>query len=500
MMLWGITSSAYWGDEADSVSAVSRSLPQLVAMLRHVDAVHGLYYLLLWLVAQVAGTGELATRLPSAVAMAAAALGVAAIARRLRGDRAALCAGIVFAVLPMISTQGHDARPYGMVTATAVLASYLLVRAVADPRRRWFAAYGVSLALLGYLELFGLLLIVAHAITLIGLSRRGAPPDGADGNADWPPGGAVSRRTARRWLVATAIAVLAVLPVAVYGWLQRAQIAWIAKPGWHDALGLVTSLGAGAAASAVLIGLAVVGGLRGGSPALPRRAWPRGRPVPTGPARPRGPVPRASGTMPRLTWLALPWLVMPPALLLAASEVVPAYNVRYVVFCWPGAALLAGAGLAALGPILRAVALALTVALVLPAQLSIRAPWAGMRGVSQFVAARARPGDAVIYPGSGVPPWYLAYPDGLGRLRDIWMAESGPASGRLYGVRVPASVLARREQGVCRIWAVEVAPPWQDPAPYLTPSFRLAAAWQSQPGVRIWLYQRPGCGSPRAIR
>jgi hypothetical protein len=115
MMLWGLTAPAYWGDEADTVSAVSRSLPQLLRMLRHVDAVHGLYYLALWPVTRVLGTGEFATRLPSALAMAAAALGIAAIARRLASPRAALWAGLLFAALPMISVQGHDARPYGMV-------------------------------------------------------------------------------------------------------------------------------------------------------------------------------------------------------------------------------------------------------------------------------------------------------------------------------------------------------------------------------------------------
>ena len=103
MMLWGLTASAYWGDEADTVSAVSRSLPQLLRMLRHVDAVHGLYYLTLWPVTRVLGTGEFATRLPSALAMAAAALGLAAIARRLASIRAALWAGLLFAAFPMIS-------------------------------------------------------------------------------------------------------------------------------------------------------------------------------------------------------------------------------------------------------------------------------------------------------------------------------------------------------------------------------------------------------------
>src|SRR5262249_44125017 len=154
----------------------------------------------LWPVARVLGTGELATRLPSALAMAAAALGIAAIARRLASPRAALWAGLLFAALPMISAQGHDARPYGMVAASAVLASYLLIRAVADPRRRWFAGYGVSLVLLCYLELFGLLLILAHAITVAGLCRGG-------GHGAAPP-----RLVIRRWLIAVAAALAALPP------------------------------------------------------------------------------------------------------------------------------------------------------------------------------------------------------------------------------------------------------------------------------------------------
>jgi mannosyltransferase len=489
MMLWGVTAPAYWGDEADTVSAVSRSLPQLLRMLRHVDAVHGLYYLMLWPVAQVFGTGEFATRLPSALAMAAAALGTAAIARRLVSARAALWAGLLFAALPMISAQGHDARPYGMVTAAGVLASYLLIRAIDDPRRRWFAAYGVSLVLLTYLELFGLLLIAAHAVTLAGLRRRGALPGrSGDGTRAAPPG-----RVLRRWTVTVALAAVAAVPLAAYGWQQRAQIAWIAKPGLRDVLSALTSLAAGSAALAVVTGLlATVAGLLDGPAARPWRARLARllRPLSPGPA---------GGTGARLTWLALPWLALPPAMLLAASEIKPVYNFRYLVFCLPAVTLLAGAGLAALRWAVRAAALALIVAVVAPTQVSIRAPGTGMREVSQFLAAHERPGDAVIYPGSGVPPWYLAYPDGLGRLRDIWMAESGPASGRLYGVRVQLPVLEQRERGVCRIWAAEMSPPWPSPAQYV-PGFELAGAWRPQPGVRLWLYQRPGCAPAPGAR
>jgi mannosyltransferase len=144
VMLWGITAPSYWRDEAAMLSAVSRSLPQLVRLLGHVDAVHGLYYLLLWPVTTLAGTGELVTRLPSALAMTAADLGVALIACRLVSRRAALCAGLVFAILPAVSVQGRNARPYALVTAAATWASYLLLRAVAGPRPRRFAAYGLA--------------------------------------------------------------------------------------------------------------------------------------------------------------------------------------------------------------------------------------------------------------------------------------------------------------------------------------------------------------------
>jgi Dolichyl-phosphate-mannose-protein mannosyltransferase len=143
VMLWGITAPSYWRDETATLSAVSRSVPQLLAMLRHVDAVHGLYYLLLWPVTRAAGTREFVTRFPSAVAMTAADLGIVAIAGRLSCRRAALCAGLVFAILPEVSVQGHNARPYAMVTAAAVGASYLLLRAVAGGAAR-HAAGGIA--------------------------------------------------------------------------------------------------------------------------------------------------------------------------------------------------------------------------------------------------------------------------------------------------------------------------------------------------------------------
>jgi hypothetical protein len=111
----------------------------------------------------------------------------------------------------------------------------------------------------------------------------------------------------------------------------------------------------------------------------------------------------------------------------------------------------------------------------------------------QILAAQAHPGDAIIYPQGGIPPWYLAYPDGFGRLRDIGLRRPGAAAGRLYGTSVPRPVLLHRECRVRRVWAAEIGPHWRNPSPDLAPGFRLTHQWQCYPGaMRLWLYQQAG--------
>ena len=104
--------------------AATMPLGELWELLHHIDAVHALYYLLLRPFA--AFDGEFAARLPSALAVAAAAFGVAAIGRRSAAPRlgteagseagaeAGLFAGLVYAVLPMVSRYGQEARSYAL--------------------------------------------------------------------------------------------------------------------------------------------------------------------------------------------------------------------------------------------------------------------------------------------------------------------------------------------------------------------------------------------------
>jgi mannosyltransferase len=64
--------------------------------------------------------------------------------------------------------------------------------------------------------------------------------------------------------------------------------------------------------------------------------------------------------------VAVPWLVLPPVILLLGSDLKPVYVPRYVAFCLPALALLAAAGLTAIARPARIVALLLVAALGLP--------------------------------------------------------------------------------------------------------------------------------------
>jgi mannosyltransferase len=455
----------------------------------------------MWPVAALAGTGEFATRFPSALAMAAAALEITAIGRRLVSRRAGLCAGLTFAALPVVSQQGQDARPYAMVTAAAVLASYLFIRAAQDPRPRWFTGYALSLVLVGYLQLFGLLLVVAHVVTLIGLGwrqgrRTSFRPDGQSAMASGSPG------QAHRWLVTFAAVGVAVTPLVIISWAQRWSIAWITRPDLQvviDATKVLTTDSPAPALSVVsvlaLAGLGALGVARVAGaadccrhPAAPPRLAPP-QMAPPQMALPRLALPRLA--LPRLALprLALPWLLLPPAILLAVSEVMPVYNARYITFCLPAVALLVGSGIATLRQPVRAVALAVVLALAVPGQFALRVPQSGMLVASQFLDAHEESGDGIVYPYGMVQPWSVAYPEGFAPLHDLSLARTGAVAGTLYGRPVSQAVLDHREQGVHRIWIVQQEPA-KNPAPYIIPAFHLAHVWTLAGGLKVWLYIR----------
>jgi mannosyltransferase len=470
IMLWGITGASYWRDEAATMSAAQRPLGNLIRTLGNIDAVHGAYYLLIWVMVRLGGTGELVTRLPSAVAMAGAAAAVAAIGRRLVSPRAGLAAGLVFAVLPEVSLYGQDARPYAIVVALASLASYLLVRAMQDnggARHRWLAGYAVCLAALGIVDMFGLLLIVAHAVTVALRCLRETGP-GTSGGQGPGAGPRAARSLALGWLAAAVAGFLLASPVLALGFVQRGTLGWLSPPG----LGAVTNLrqlvGPATMADVVILAAAagvVVSAVLGRERL--RANWP--------------------GSLPAL---CLPWLVLPPAILLVASAVTPVYTLRYVLLCIPAIALLAGAGLASLGWVAGTAALVVAALLGWPMQLQVRSPDGhgdNVRQADRIVAANMRPGDALLE--FKAENFAQAYPYGIRQLTPVAQAESPVQSATLIGTFLPDPVVRERLTRVHRVWVVEYG--HSTPLVILNGlDFRLVHAWRTS-DIWLFLYARP---------
>jgi len=101
IMLTGVTVPSYWRDEAATLAAVRRPFGDMVAMLGNVDAVHGAYYMLIWVIARLFGTGELALRLPSVIAMTVATTVV-------RLDTSEVAVVVTVACMPPMSLAMRD--------------------------------------------------------------------------------------------------------------------------------------------------------------------------------------------------------------------------------------------------------------------------------------------------------------------------------------------------------------------------------------------------------
>ena len=468
--LWGLArQSAMGNDEAASRWAASLSLAQLAHLLRHVDAVHGLYYLLLhgWMAAE---TSPAVLRVPSVIAMVAAAALMVILARRLTGpgwagQLAGLFAGLVVALSPVVSYYAQTARSYALVYACvlgqclALLSALQAEHAGAEQagteqagtelattgRARiagWWLCYGALVTVGAYLNEMTLLVLAAHAIT-VGLARYG-------------------RAAVRHWAVTSAVSVALVSPLLWLSATQQNAVSWIPRPGAHDVWVLYHDYFGSTLAGAVLVTACAAAAL---VPSVRLR-----RTVPGRPPRGRGARRYRPGgvSVPSMT---VPLLLVPAGLLLLESRTgLPLYQDRYVLYGQAGAALLAGAGAARAGQWLAAAArrpelivlpgavlCLFALLLQFPAQEHARLPASrefNFGGPSFYLAAHSRPGDAVLFMNSFYRKAELAYPAQFRGTSDIALAVPPADAASFEGTDKPLQaviplMLARR-----RIWVI----------------------------------------------
>ncbi|MGV0099078.1 glycosyltransferase family 39 protein [Streptomyces californicus] len=462
--LWGLSrQNSVWRDEAATWQVARRSTGDIVRMLEHVDVVHSLYYLCMHGLFAGFGPSTTVLRLPSVLAVAAAAACVALIGHRLAGAYVGLGAGLALGLLPAVQFYLQEGRPYALVAAGSAVSTLLLVNALRGrARKRTWATYACAVLVCGWLNWLALLILPAHLMTLL-WSR--AP-----------------RGVRVRWAVAAGAATAGVLPLALFSLDQSGQVSWVPPLTWHMMIG-----------PAILLAIGGLGGLLGrrtgtgtapgtgmgtaertgvarrtdrtgradrtdlaGPPDLANRA---GRPGPTGTVEPPGPV---TGS-PSVAAVGLPLLAVPQLGLIGLSLVKPLFVDRYILFSLLGLALLIGALIGravdevarrsrpaarCVLPVLVAVAL---VAL-LPQSLAKRSP---ASRVDDVLAAAERTrqlkhdGDGVLFIPAARRDTWLVTPDAFTGTRDIALAETPEESGTLKGVeaspaRVRAAMLAQR--------------------------------------------------------
>ena len=104
--LGGAGRPSFWYDEAATISAsYSRSLGQLWHMLSNVDAVHGLYYVLMHGWFQIFPPTEFWSRAPSGLAVGGAAAGLVVLGKQFSSRTVAVASGLVCAILPRSTWQ-----------------------------------------------------------------------------------------------------------------------------------------------------------------------------------------------------------------------------------------------------------------------------------------------------------------------------------------------------------------------------------------------------------
>ncbi|GGY49211.1 glycosyltransferase family 39 protein [Streptomyces djakartensis] len=425
--LWGVDRGGMWGDESVTFLVARRTVPQIWRLLHDVDAVHGLYYLLMHAVLTV-HPGEVVLRLPSVCAATATAGLVAALGVRLAGPRVGLWAGLLYAITPMTGHYAQEGRSYALVAAGVAGATLLLLRAVDAATARAWWPYGTVVALTCLLHELAVLALCAHAVTLAALR--------------------VPRRAWSGWGGAAGVAVLLLLPLVWVSRGQAGQVAWLATPGWDEAGRVLRHFSPGRAGVVFWAALALLAvGLLERRPAA----------------------------------VALPLLLLPPGMLLTVSQVRPLFHERYVFYALAGAPLLvaAGAGRVA-GRLERAlcegrrartggrrarallgVAGVVTLLAAFVHQLpdhrrdrSAAHRPDNLAAVSAFAVRQVRPGDPVLFLPSVGRLAALAYPKGFRQARDIALREPAPRSGTLWGLEATPGELRRRLAAVDRVWVV----------------------------------------------
>jgi mannosyltransferase len=429
--LAGAGRPSFWYDEAATISAsYSRSLSQLWQMLSNVDAVHGLYYVLMHGWFKLFPPTEFWSRAPSALAIGGTAAGVVVLGKQFSSRTVAVTSGVMCAILPRATWAGIEARPYAVSMMAAAWLTVLLVHAARRDNAWVWLSYGIALAMSIVLDVYLVSLLLVHVVFISVFRRR--------------------RTVLLRFAITSVLAGCVVTPFMVAAIGQAHQISWIAPIGrgtiedvtvqqYFERSPPFTIVSAVVVATAIVLWLCTSARLVEGDRQL-------------------------------LTF-AIGWLVVPTALILIWSTLVHSiYTPRYLCFTAPAMALVLGVCIAALAvrPWTAAALVSLfTLAAVPNYILAQRSPYAkyGMdySQVADLITARAAPGDCLLvndtvtFQPAPMRPLMAARPDAYRKLIDLSLWQRATARNDVFDTNLIPEATAGPLSHCSVVWIITEA-------------------------------------------
>jgi mannosyltransferase len=421
-----------WFDEGATISAAaSRTLPELWRLLGHIDAVHGLYYLVMHGWFAIFPPTEFWSRAPSALAVGAAAAGVVVFTRQFAPGRGtALCAGVVFAILPRTTWAGMEARSYALSVAAAIWLTVLFVAAArSNQRRLWFCyAPALMVSILLSLNLILLVLVYAAMLPLLAPKRSRKSP------VIW-------------WAACTAVALGVMTPFILFAHGQAFQVNWLFPISWHYAFDITQRQYFDhsvpfAVLSAVVMVAAIAARLAG--------------------------APGPAGDMRRLLTSCVAWIVLPTTAVVLYSAIgEPMYFPRYLILTTPAMAVVLAICIITVArrPWLIAGLVALFAVAAVPDYLFVqRWPYAkegwDYSQVADVISSHAAAGDCLL--ADNTVPWrpgpiralLATRPEAFRPLIDVERGVYGPKVGSLWDGHIAVWLTTAKINKCTTLWTI----------------------------------------------
>jgi mannosyltransferase len=429
--LGGAGRPSFWYDEAATISAsYSRSLSQLWQMLGNVDAVEGLYYVLMHGWFTIFPPTEFWSRVPSGLAVGGAAAGVVVLGKQLSSRTVAVASGLVCAILPRTTWAGIEARPYALSMMAAVWLTVVLVYAARRDTARAWLSYALVLAVSILVDVYLLLLPFAYVAFIFG-SRRG-------------------RTVVRRFAMMSVLTIAALTPFLILVAGQAHQISWVAPIG-HRTIEDVTiqqyfeRSPPFTIVSALIVVTAIVLWLFTSAHLV-------------------------EGDRQLLT-LAIGWLVIPTAVIVIWSTLVhPIYTPRYLCFTAPGIALVLGVCIGALAvkPWVGAGVIGILAVAATPNYLFAQRNQYAKYGmdysqVADLITAKAAPGDCLLvndtvtFMPAPMRPLMAARPDAYRKLIDLTLWQRATDRKDVFDTNLIPEVVAKPLSHCSVVWIITQA-------------------------------------------